>query len=96
MHNNEDVKDFIEESKLERARLLAFRTWGIIGCAVLFFLAIYVLGKMSDAVDLLAIGMLIGFMCSPMTNYLQSKGLNRSLAALIALLVLLLIVTRQM
>ncbi len=91
MHNNENLNNFIEESKIERARLLAFRTWGIIGCVALFFLAIYVLGKMSDAVDLLAIGLLIGFMCSPMTNFLQSKGLNRSVAALIALFVLLFI-----
>ncbi len=81
MHNTEDVNvsveqdvdvnEFIDQSKLQRARLLAFRTWGIIGCAVLFFLAIYVLGKMSEAVDLLAIGLLIGFMCSPTTCSLR-------------------------
>ncbi len=92
MHNNEDVNDFIEESKLQRARLIAFRTWGLIGCAVLFFLAITVLGKLSDAVNLLAVGLLIGFVCSPATNYLQSKGLNRSLSAFLALMLVLLVI----
>ncbi len=93
MHNSKEkeLSEFIEQSKLERARYLAWKTWGLIGCAVLFFLAIYVLGKMSEALDLLFIGLLIGFVCSPITNYLNSRGLNRSVSALLALLTVLLV-----
>ena len=89
----EELKaQFLKEQKLDAARLLAFKSWGFIGCAVLFFLVVKVLGTISDAVNLLCVGLLIGFVCSPATNYLSSKGVNRSLSAFLSLLLVFFVI----
>ena len=74
---------------LRKAQLLAFRVWAAIGCAILFVLAVQALGLIREALQLLLLGIIFGFMCSAITNWLEDKGLKRGLAAFIALLVLL-------
>ena len=49
--------------------------WTVIGLAALFALALYVLGILGQAVELLAIGSIIAFVCSPVTNWLEDLSL---------------------
>jgi predicted PurR-regulated permease PerM len=40
-------------------------------------------------VELLLAGVVMGFVCSPLTNFLEDRGVNRTIGALVALLVLI-------
>lgn len=75
-------------SSLSRAKSVGIKAWAAIGCAVVFVLATLALGKIWGAVELLLVGALFGFICSPMTNGLERHGVPRGLAALAALLVM--------
>ncbi|MBF0946908.1 MAG: AI-2E family transporter [Atopobium sp.] len=65
--------------------------WTVIGLAALFALALYVLGILGQAVELLAIGSIIAFVCSPVTNWLEDRGVPRGISALIALVLTLIV-----
>lgn len=65
--------------------------WTVIGLAALFALALYVLGILGQAVELLAIGSIIAFVCSPITNWLEDRGVPRGISALIALVLTLIV-----
>lgn len=65
--------------------------WTVIGLAALFALALYVLGILGQAVELLAIGAIVAFVCSPVTNWLEDRGVPRGLSALIALVLTLIV-----
>ena len=65
--------------------------WTVIGLAALFALALYVLGILGQAVELLAIGAIVAFVCSPVTNWLEDKGVPRGISALIALVLTLIV-----
>ena len=77
------------ERSYEKARLVVVRVWAAIGCVVLFLMSMQLMNKLGDAVELLAIGIIVGFICSPLTNWLEDRGLKRGLAALIGLVVFL-------
>ena len=65
--------------------------WTVIGLTALFALALYVLGILGQAVELLAIGSIIAFVCSPVTNWLEDRGVPRGISALIALVLTLIV-----
>ena len=65
--------------------------WTVIGLAALFALALYVLGILEQAVELLAIGAIVAFVCSPVTNWLEDRGVPRGISALIALVLTLIV-----
>lgn len=65
--------------------------WTVIGLAALFALALHVLGILGQAVELLAIGSIIAFVCSPVTNWLEDRGVPRGISALIALVLTLIV-----
>lgn len=70
-------------------RSVALKAWAIIGVCVVFVLIIKGLSYVWPAVELLLAGGIMGFICSPITNWLETKKVPRSLAAFIALLVML-------
>ena len=71
----------------EKWRLRSSVAWTIVGAAVVFMLAIRGLEVVGQAVELLLVGTIVGFTCSPMTNWLEDRKLPRSAAALISLVV---------
>ena len=75
--------------RYEKWRLRAVVVWAIVGAIVLFMLAIRGLTVVGQAVELLLIGLIAGFVCSPLTNWIEDRGLPRSLAALISLVVVI-------
>lgn len=72
-----------------RARRVGTRAWALIGCCGVFVLAVLALGRIWPAVELLLVGVIIGFICSPITNALESHGVGRALGAFLALVVVL-------
>ena len=73
--------------RYEKWRLRATVTWAIVGAIVLFLLAVRGLAVVGQAVELLLIGIITGFICSPITNWLEDRRVPRSIAALLALLI---------
>ena len=82
----------LTSTQYSKARLLAVRVWGAIGVAILFVLTIQGLGYLTEALQLLLAGMIMGFICSPVTNWLEDKGVKRGLAAFLALLLFIVII----
>ena len=73
--------------RFEKWRLRAVVAWAIVGAIVLFLLAVRGLAVVGQAVELLLIGGIVGFICSPIVNQLEDRGIPRGIAALVALLV---------
>lgn len=62
--------------------------WAIVGIVAVFVILVRAGGMVRSALDLLLAGVIIGFVCSPLTNWLDRKGMPRGAAAFVALLVL--------
>ena len=73
--------------RYEKWRLRATIAWAIVGAALVFLLAIRGLAVVGQAVELLLVGTIVGFVCSPLTNWLEDCRVPRSAAALLALIV---------
>jgi predicted PurR-regulated permease PerM len=73
-----------KSSKWSRRAIVA---WAIVGIIAVFVLAIRGLSMVGDAVELLVMGIIVGFICSPLTNSLEDRRVPRALSAFIALLV---------
>lgn len=71
------------------AKPILLRSWAAIGICILFILLMQAIGIIMPAIQLVLWGVIIGFMCSPITNFLEDKGLGRAGAAFIALAVVL-------
>lgn len=74
-------------TRYEKWRLRATVAWAIVGGIALFLLAVRGLAIVGQAVELLLVGIIVGFICSPITNWLEDRRVPRGLAALLALLV---------
>lgn len=74
-------------NRYEKWRLRATVVWAIVGAIVLFLLAVRGLAVVGQAVELLLIGIITGFICSPITNWLEDRHVPRGIAALLALLI---------
>lgn len=79
-----NVKD---QQKYDLAKRYAITAWAVVGCAVVVVLAVKALGLVWPAVELFLVGVILGFICSPVTNALAKRGMPRGLAALVALVV---------
>lgn len=73
--------------KYEKWRARSTVAWAIVGAIVVFLLALQGLSAVGQAVELLLVGVIVGFVCSPITNWLEDHSVPRGLAALLALLV---------
>ena len=71
----------------ESARLVAVRAWAIVGCVVVFMIAVSALGHIGPALESLLVGAIVGFIMSAITNRLERVGVGRALGSLIALVV---------
>lgn len=69
------------------AKNVAYRAWATIGIIILFAAAVYAVGMLGSTLELVLVGILIGFVCSPITNFLEDQGVPRAGAAFISLLV---------
>lgn len=76
----------------EEWRLRAVRIWAVVGGLVIFVAAMYALGYIASVIEFLGVGCLLGFICSPMVNALERRGVSRGAGALIALLVVIAII----
>ncbi len=74
-------------NRYEKWRLRATVVWAIVGAIALFLLAVRGLAVVGQAVELLLIGIITGFICSPITNWLEDRHVPRGIAALLALLI---------
>lgn len=72
-------------TRYEKWRLRAVVTWTIVGAAVVFMLALRGLSAVGQAVELLLVGTIVGYVCSPITNFLEDRKVPRGVAALLAL-----------
>ncbi|WP_455136748.1 AI-2E family transporter [Thermophilibacter sp.] len=66
-------------------RTRAVIAWALVGAIALFALAIRGLEIVGQAVELVLVGAIVGFVCSPLTNWLEERRLPRGLAALLSL-----------
>lgn len=73
-------------------RSLGIRAWAFIGVAVVFGICVWAMGFIWPAVELLLAGVVMGFVCSPLTNFLEDHGVKRTIGALVALLVLVAVI----
>jgi len=87
MHDNRETNGDDEGYATWRRRAVV--AWAVIGVIIIFLLAIRGLMLVGSAVELLLIGGIIGFICSPITNGLENRGVNRALSALIALIMVI-------
>lgn len=65
------------------------RAWAGIGCIVLVIIVLRLLGLIAPALQLVLVGVVVGFIMSPITNALERHHVGRALAAFIALVVVL-------
>ena len=72
----------------EKWRFRAVVVWAIVGAIALLVLAVRGFMLVGQAVELLLVGTIVGFMCSPIVNWLEERRVPRGLAALLALLVI--------
>ena len=75
----------LERTERWRPRMLAI--WAVVGVFVTAWLVIGALSFVEQALQLILVGGVVGFICSPLTNYLEDHHVPRGFAALIALLV---------
>ena len=70
-----------------RPRMLA--VWTVVGVFVAAWLIIGALGFVQQALELILVGGVVGFICSPLTNRLEDRSVPRGAAAFVSLLVFL-------
>ncbi|MEY8436782.1 AI-2E family transporter [Atopobiaceae bacterium 24-176] len=70
-------------------RLRFVRVWTAIGFILVFIFAVWGLGYLAPAIEFLAVGIIVGFICSPIVNWLEGKGMGRALGAILALVFVL-------
>lgn len=85
-----------QKTSYRAVRLIAVRAWAFVGCCVAFVIALTALGMVSSALECLLVAIIVGFICSPITNWLDQKGVGRALAALIALVVVVAVIVGLM
>lgn len=72
---------------LRDTRILTLRIWGVVGCIVIAAVIFNLMGILAPVIEFLAVGSIIAFVMSPITNWLEHHGVNRGIGSLIALIV---------
>ncbi|MDJ1122123.1 AI-2E family transporter [Olsenella sp. YH-ols2217] len=70
-------------------RLRMVRVWTCIGVVLIFIAVVVALGYLGPVIEFLGVGIIVGFICSPIVNSLERRGVGRALGALVALIVVL-------
>ena len=74
---------------MDRWRPRALAVWTVVGAFVAAWLVVGALSFVQQALELLLVGGVVGFVCSPITNRLEEAGMPRGAAAFLALLAFL-------
>ena len=72
---------------LRDTRILTLRIWAVVGCIVIAAVIFNLMGILAPVIEFLAVGSVIAFVMSPITNWLEHHGVNRGIGSLIALIV---------
>ena len=70
-------------------RLRMVRVWTAVGFVLVFIFVVWALGFLAPAIEFLAVGIIVGFICSPLVNWLENHGVGRALGAIMALVCVL-------
>ncbi|MCI1665572.1 MAG: AI-2E family transporter [Atopobiaceae bacterium] len=84
-----DVTTSEDEASYRKTRRTAVLIWAVIGAAIVFVLVMQALGMVNAALECLLVGIVVGFICSPITNFLEDHHVGRAGGALIALVIVL-------
>ncbi len=84
--------DQTKAEKYEKWKYRAVVAWASVGIVAVFLIVVRALGVVGQAVELLVVGLVVGFICSTPTNKLENRGVPRSAAALISVVLLVVIV----
>ena len=68
------------------------RVWAAIGILILCAAAVFMGGIVSYALSLLLGGVVLGFICSPVTNWLEDRGVSRAAGAGLAVLLVIVVI----
>ncbi len=77
------------QARIDRWRPRALAVWTVVGVFVVCWLTIGALSFVEQALSLILVGGVVGFICSPVTNRLEDHHVGRGLAALISLVLFL-------
>lgn len=72
---------------LRDTRILTLRIWAVVGCIVIAAVIFNLMGILAPVIEFLAVGSIIAFVMSPITNWLEHHGVGRGIGSLIALIV---------
>ncbi len=72
---------------LRDTRILTLRIWAVVGCIVIAADIFNLMGILAPVIEFLAVGSIIAFVMSPITNWLEHHGVNRGICSPIALIV---------
>ena len=68
---------------LRDARLLAIRIWSVVGVFIVGFMLLNVFDVLAPVIEFIAVGSLIAFVESPIVNFLEHKGVPRTVGSLV-------------
>ena len=67
---------------LRDTRILTLRIWAVVGCIVIAAVIFNLMGILAPVIEFLAVGSIIAFVMSPITNWLEHHGVNRGIGSL--------------
>lgn len=59
---------------LRDTRILTLRIWAVVGCIVIAAVIFNLMGILAPVIEFLAVGSIIAFVMSPITNWLEHHG----------------------
>lgn len=63
--------------------------WTVVGAIAIFIAVLWGLGFLLPTLEFIAVGCIVGFICSPIVNWLEDHKVSRPIGALIALVVII-------
>ena len=63
---------------LRDTRILTLRIWAVVGCIVIAAVIFNLMGILAPVIEFLAVGSIIAFVMSPITNWLEHHGVRLS------------------
>lgn len=78
---------FQNMSAIDRLRMV--RVWTVVGAIIILMAVFSALGHLGPVILFLAVSIILGFICSPIVNFLENHSVSRTIGAAIALIVVL-------
>ena len=75
---------------LRDTRILTLRIWAVVGCIVIAAVIFNLMGILAPVIEFLAVGSIIAFVMSPITNWLEHHGVESRHSVRLSRLLLLL------